>query len=91
MKGQRVVEFDPRFVELHPRTARWWAERSTCRACAHHLRDERVKDRGGERCALSTVWIGCRDRGRRIFAYCIDTREPGASCGPEAALFTPKE
>jgi hypothetical protein len=85
-----VLITDRTFLHVHPATAAWWAQREQCRGCAAHaLWRESGFIHDSERCTAVRAespgrWPGSRD------AYCIDARLPGASCGPGAALFTPK-
>jgi hypothetical protein len=72
------------WLQPHPATVRWWAQRPQCERCAHLDRKvEGHKDR--------TEVLRCRvvrtSAGRREWAYCIDARGPGRECGPEAHLF----
>lgn len=78
----------------HPRTVLWLSkEREECRACQHC--DITAVCSGSDkaeshpmRCKLTR-----RRAGRRYshHEYCIDAREPGQPCGPDAQLFVPKK
>lgn len=82
------------------RDALWKVEREQCRACAHYWGVQMTHDShgatrgGGERCRgvrpMPQV-VGMVRKGRmttgRQYRYCIDVREEGAPCGPEAKLF----
>lgn len=86
-----MTTLDERFLKMHERTALWHQQREKCRACANLETEEMARVM---RCKL--VPIATEDQrasnmfaGRGLTAYCIDAREPGAACGPDAKLFTP--
>jgi hypothetical protein len=69
-----------------------------CRACAHfqpyglsewRCRQVTLKDVRPKLCASDAAGSGWmrRLKGPAIGAYCIDAREEGAPCGPEARLW----
>lgn len=78
----------------HPRTVLWLTkQRDECRACKNC--DCKTVVSGGDksesqplRCKLTP-----KRRGNRYshHEYCIDAREPGQPCGPDAQLFAPKK
>lgn len=84
-----------RFLTVHPATARWWAQRDKCRACAHHLEPERTRHapHRGELCGSSPDAAG-----NRRFEPCIDARaladerddKRAGLCGPDAVMWEPK-
>lgn len=88
------MEIDPTYLRVHPRTALWMEQRELCRRCAHH------SSAAGERCvavrvlgnpastAKSTLLRRLRTQAR--CAYCMDARDAGAPCGPDATLFEEK-
>ena len=74
---------DTRFLRVHPRTRLWWAQRETCRTCAHYRREvSPARDGPGsvEHCAAGRGPAGQT-------AACIEMRDDGQACGTEAALF----
>jgi hypothetical protein len=76
---------DPRFwLQIHPATVAWWAQRPQCEACAHV-----------QQTIEQTIVLRCRKvrslAGRHPFAYCIDARDEGSLCGPGATLYEPKK
>ena len=79
-----AMMLDTRFLRVHPRTLLWWAQRETCRTCAHYR-----QERGGERSSGMSMMDHCaagRCASGRLSA-CIDMRDEGQACGPEAYLF----
>jgi hypothetical protein len=85
------IFLDTTFLRVHSRTRRWWQERETCRACVHYVFGVDKHGSGGERCAAVRVRVGLTGRsGRTLNQYCIDARDEGARCGPNATLFKPK-
>lgn len=65
---------DERFLRPSAETQRWLQEQKPqCLRCQNCD----FKDGKGMRCKAARL------------AYCIDTREVGAPCGPKAALYTP--
>lgn len=85
--------FDPTYQTMHPRTALWHRQRAQCERCAHLREYRNSRDGpGGMRCAAAPSYAQ-QDRiahGRRpseLWDYCIDAREPGGVCGPDAQLF----
>lgn len=79
---------DTRFLRVHPRTRLWWAQRETCRTCAHYR-----QERSGERSCGMSMMDHCaagRDGSGRLSA-CIDMRDEREACGTEAALFVMAE
>lgn len=85
------MEIDERFLTVHPRTALWWEQRPKCEACVNsHTNGDttnglRKNDTAGE--GLRCTAAKAPARWRPIEAYCIDAREPGTPCGPDALLF----
>jgi hypothetical protein len=65
------------FSKPHPRTVLWFKQRVQCETCAANI---------DWRCHLTRVQINNRPR----WAYCIDAREPGQPCGPDALMHSPK-
>lgn len=65
------------FSKPHPRTILWFEQREKCLTCAANI---------GWRCHLTRADINNRPR----WAYCIDAREPGQPCGPDALMHSPK-
>lgn len=93
-----MPEIDQRFLTLHPATALWFEQRKTCEQCAHSYvpnnNDPRVEGHEGLRCMATKPDRSCKRGGFRINearSYCIDARLEGAPCGPDAALFKPKD
>lgn len=74
------------FKKIHPRTELWWTQRSTCDQCAHC--DRRVS-KHKETAYPYRCTIGKADKRKKV--YCIDMRDEGQPCGPDAKLFQPKE
>ena len=78
-----MSEIDRRFLTVHPRTTLWWAQRVACDSCAHmrrHVGNCRATENTLIMCAATPA-------GRYTgFASCIDAREPGRPCGPDATL-----
>lgn len=74
---------DTRFLQVHPRTRLWWAQRETCRTCVHYR-----QERSGERQSGSTLLEHCAAglRGKHLTA-CIEMRDEGQRCGTEALLY----
>lgn len=90
----------PSLLEPHPRNVAWGEQREACRRCLYHT-SMGPASRGhgglGERCSQVTV-RDMVDVWRQVYGrkqpgppdemvYCIDAREEGAPCGPEAKLF----
>lgn len=75
---------DQRFLRVLPRTRLWWAQRETCRTCAHYRAETSTAGGVTEHCAA-----GHAGGGR--FCACIDMRDEGQACGTEAALFVLSE
>lgn len=73
---------DTRFLQVHPRTRLWWAQRATCRTCAHY-RQERSVAPGG----TGTVEHCAAGRRGAYPAACIEMRDEGQRCGTEALLY----
>jgi hypothetical protein len=67
------------------RTAEWQVQRETCDRCANCLTNI---GRTGERIMVCSAIPAS---GMSYGAYCIDAREIGQRCGPNANLFQPKE
>jgi len=65
------------YAKPHPRTVLWFKEREQCLTCAAQ---------SGWRCHLTKSDLSSSPR----WAYCIDAREPGQPCGPDARLHSPK-
>jgi hypothetical protein len=85
------MEIDLAFLRVHPRTQKWWEERVTCRACVHYVVGVDRHGAGGERCAAVRYRVGLGGRsGRTLNMYCIDARDEGSRCGPDAVLFKPR-
>ena len=42
-----VRTLDERFLRPHPRTVLWWAQRETCRTCAHYRQERSGESRSG--------------------------------------------
>jgi hypothetical protein len=83
---------DPRFLSVHPRTLLWWKEREQCSACAHLDSKPIPNERGtGMVMHCKATAPRVRDNGRVDYSACISARDPGAACGPAAALFVPRE
>ena len=72
-----LVAHDTRFLSVHPRTLAWWREREQCLRC----RNYRKMSSRLQYCAATPV------ARNRYPAACIDAREPGCPCGPQALLF----
>lgn len=75
---------DETFLTIHPRTALWWQQREQCLKCKHL---EVVKARGrisGGQWSCRGVGGGGGDNGSTA---CINAREEGMPCGPDANLF----
>lgn len=66
------------FLRLHPATELWWTRRSRCESCAN------LQLGSGMRCKVTPA---PRANGQRELLYCIDAREEGQPCGPDARLF----
>lgn len=86
---------DETFLQVHPATAAWFAQRDLCRRCAWMAEPEEGK---GMRCTAASAddhaaavgsWGGYRGPIPLDSVYCIDARLPGAPCGPEGSLFAP--
>jgi hypothetical protein len=81
-------------VPAHPRTALWWQQREQCQRCARSVtegdttngRRTQATAAGGLRCSAATKRIGGAG-SRAVAVYCIDARDEGGRCGPEAKLF----
>lgn len=58
----------------HPRTVLWFKQRKKCDTC--------VASRNN-RCMLTRI-------SPKQHAYCIDAREPGQLCGPQALYYVKK-
>lgn len=84
------MKLDTRFLTVHPRTALWFKQREQCKTCKHVSIEliERRRD-----CGEQSTTMRCTASPRYVHSsqhpYCIDAREPGKSCGPDAVLFTP--
>lgn len=90
---------DERFLRPHPRTVLWQEQRKKCEACSNLLIPE--GEDSGMRCsAVKMVDVVNKKHTNRFLtlakgqqrlqelqAFCIDAREPGAPCGPDAILF----
>lgn len=71
---------DQTFLQVHPRTLAWWAERETCLKCKHSReRPIRKSSAGGGLLCMATRGGPGGD------ATCISARE--RECGPGAKLF----
>ena len=79
-----MPEIDQRFLTPHPATALWWEQREKCEKCVHLNRQSYAI-----RCTKTTSIDDFRKSVS--YAYCIDARLEGAPCGPNAALFKPKD
>lgn len=80
---------DARFLTPHPRTVLWLQERRQCEACAHLIRPP-VEDHQAMRCAVSPILERRGRPGKSDCSFCIDARDEGRSCGPDARLFSPR-
>lgn len=86
---------DTRFLSVHPTTARWWAQREKCRACAHYLPPTELMPHVGEKCGASP-WPGA-GWPQKQFEMCIDARATAEDrgdgrdglCGPDAVMWEP--
>lgn len=86
---------DETFLTVHPRTALWWQEREQCAICKHsHSEGDLTHGRRTSKTPVTDPGMRCsgtivqtHGRGRRIDAFCIDAREEGQRCGPNATLF----
>ena len=80
-----MTQIDTRFLTVRPVTFK-----EKCGDCASLVQADRGF--GGSR-ATSTVWMcGLRPCSRpgikpQPFEYCIDSRDEGQACGPDAALW----
>lgn len=81
---------DERFLKVHPATQAWWDLRPSCEGCGNMLRGD---DRG-MRCAMSSPLKPhlaaakfARPQARHLPGYCIDARDVGGVCGPQANHF----
>ena len=82
-----MMALDTRYLRPHPRTMLWWAQRETCRNCAHYRLESSAAAQGSgtvEHCMAGRCWSGRT-------AACIDMRDQGQACGTEAALFVPAD
>ncbi len=79
------IASDTRFTTVHPRTALWWMQRGKCIGCKHSRTAMPPSVAEGR---MSCVLTPMRGKGR---ADCIDAREVGADCGPDAILFSPRK
>jgi hypothetical protein len=80
---------DETFLRAHPRTALWQRQRAQCAGCAHLIDAPLPLQHQAMRCAA--VPVPQRQGRPRAHdpEFCIDAREEGAACGPDAVLFTP--
>lgn len=73
---------DERFLRPHPRTLLWWAQRERCRTCGHYRLESSAAAQG------AGTLEHCMAGRRGIYAApCIDMRDEGRQCGPDAALY----
>jgi hypothetical protein len=94
------MKLDQRFLVPHPRTELWLAQRGKCEHCRHLVRPE--GDVTAMRCELTPMevvvassptnprYARLAERNKNLQglkAFCIDAREPGTPCGPDAILF----
>lgn len=77
-----MATLDERFLRPHSRTVLWWAQRETCRTCAHYRPELGAGGETLERCAHG------RNSGGRDGSACIEMRDPGAACGPDGLLYS---
>lgn len=87
------MKIDTRFLTLHPATAAWFAQRETCRRCAWLIDIVGTRELDSMRCRKAPQATICQDprRATRRYYFCIDARLPDGPCGPDAALFKPRE
>lgn len=78
---------DTFFLQPHPATAAWWAQREQCASCTHVMQPRGHFSEATMRCAVVRAENPNRKGAEYKQAYCIDARLYGAACGPEARLF----
>lgn len=83
------MKLDERFLTVHPRTKLWWTQREQCAQCKHVRHIDMKQTRGGWG-QSGGQWSCAQNKGgghANGFRSCIDAREEGGACGPEARLF----
>ena len=88
---------DTRFLSVHPATLAWWQQRQQCQQCKHCAVSYGQDGQAIMRCAVSQhkdplvrrMHAGRTMSDMRI--YCIDARDEGGDCGPDAKLWEGKE
>lgn len=92
---------DTTFLTVHPRTALWWEQREQCAKCTGCTRAAAGGQRCtfSKMPGTSPIAVSRRRRDERgvemlgarlavdVGIYCIDAREPGMPCGPDAKMF----
>lgn len=85
------MKLDTQFLTVHPRTALWWEQRKQCESCEHCVRIPTKPTAGGR---ISTYPYRCGATpagGPTGLAYCIEARDEGGNCGPNANLYQTKK
>lgn len=76
------------FSKIHPRTELWFRQKHTCLACDHCANREVKSGDASARVMRCKLTKGV---GAAIHGYCIDARDTGQPCGPDARNFKRKD
>jgi hypothetical protein len=79
-----MTQIDTKFLKVHPRTALWWKQRSTCEKCKFSDIRAITRTSGGG-------WQCTKNRNQAAWYSCINARDVGEPCGPDAMQFWPKQ